>query len=125
MDPHNTSKDVRSCKDCHQNPKSLGLGYGNVLFDGKCFKFFPSTSRGKGMFPGGERLDAFVDINGNPLVHTSRKYLRLFNKKELSRILYVGLCLACHKDPKDRIYELWQSQGPPRPTKNCLGRKAL
>ena len=120
MDPHNTSKVVRSCTDCHQNPKSLGLGYGNVFFDGRNFKFIPSTSEGRRLFPEGERLDAFVDINGNSLVHTSRKDLRPFNNKELSRILYVGVCLTCHKKQNDKIYELWQPNRPPKPLRTCF-----
>ena len=120
MDPHSTSKGVRGCTDCHQNPKALGLGYGNVLFDGRDFEFVPSTSKGRGLFPEGERLDAFVDIDGNPLVHTSRKDLRPFNKVELERILYVGLCLTCHKDQRDKIYELWQPQRAPRPATACF-----
>ena len=42
-------------------------------------------------------LDAFVDIQGRPLVNFSRKKrLRTFNKDEIDRILTVGICLNCH-----------------------------
>ena len=61
-------------------------------------------------------LDAFVDVNGRPLVHFSRERLRAFNNDELSRILYVGLCLLCHKDYADPVMKNWV---PGRPSAPC------
>ncbi len=91
MDPHSTSKKARRCDECHMSSKTLGLGYGNLyLKDGK-WQFDPATNATTTF--GSDRLDAFVDIYGNPLVYTSRAGLRTFNKEELTKILNIGLCL--------------------------------
>lgn len=151
MDPHSTSTKGRTCLDCHQNPKTLGLGEGNLWYaDGRWH--FSASSRtpeatitetlslisrrskapaavsnhdrhttGQKPFVNNHPLDAFVDIDGNVLVHTSRKGLRPFDKKEIDRILYVGLCVTCHRDFKDPVMKNWQRGHAPRPCKNAIG----
>ncbi len=151
MDPHSTSIRGRTCPDCHQNPKTLGLGEGNLWnADGRWY--FSASSRtveatvtgtlslisgrardhaailnndrhatGQKSPANNHPLDAFVDIDGNALVHTSRKGLRPFDKKEIDRILYVGLCLNCHRDFKDPVMKNWQPGHAPRPCKNLVG----
>ena len=89
MDPHTTRKKARGCKECHRDPRALGLGAGSVyLKDGK-WAFEPAMDA--------PALDAFVDISGRALVNFSRPgRLRAFNKNEIDRVLTVGVCLGCH-----------------------------
>ncbi len=147
MDPHSTSAKGRTCHDCHQNPRALGLGAGNLWNDNGTWHFSAAgmapevavsetlsllsrQARGLGTLNNMSQntpkpsspnhpLDAFVDIDGNALVHTSRKDLRPFNKKEIDRILYVGICLTCHRDFKDPVMKNWRPGHAPRPCKNA------
>ncbi len=121
MDPHATTKKTRTCRDCHENPKSMGLGYGNIYLrkDGS-FGFTPSSSVNTTIFGQDRRLDAFVNTDGAPLVHTSRKGLRPFNQRELEKIVRVGLCLSCHPDMNDPVMKNWREDSNPRPCKAFL-----
>ncbi len=116
MDPHTTQKGSRTCRGCHVDSRALALGLGNLWFSGKNkWEFTPALrpdSKDLGISP---PLDAFVDIDGHPLVHFSRPWLRTFNRKEISRILYVGLCLDCHKGWNDPVMRSWKSGSPPAP----------
>ncbi|UKL14221.1 hypothetical protein [Dissulfurimicrobium hydrothermale] len=107
MDPHTTQKKARTCKECHQDPRALGLGEGNLFIRRNgTWGFRPALSSA----PSGgisHPLDAFVGLAGRPLVHTSRPNLRPFNRNEITRILYVGLCLNCHKDFSDPVMRNW------------------
>ncbi len=99
MDPHTTRKEVRTCKECHTDPRALGLGRGSVDFVGGSWQFTsalkPSVpSGGKGLL---HALDSFVQIDGKPLVKFSRPdVLRTFDASEIKAVLTVGLCLECH-----------------------------
>ena len=121
MDPHTTTKKTRNCSDCHENPKSMGLGYGNIFLkkDGS-FGFTPSSSVNATIFGQDRRLDAFVNTDGVPLVHTSRKGLRPFNQGELEKIVRVGLCLSCHPGMDDPVMKSWKKDTTPKPCKAFL-----
>lgn len=114
MDPHTTQKGSRPCVECHQDPRALGLGQGNLTRDVNGWRFTPSLSDTPAQLDLTHPLDAFVDIRGRPLVHTSRLGLRPFNAAEIDRILYAGLCLPCHKDFQDPVMKNWKpGQTPP------------
>jgi hypothetical protein len=114
MDPHTTQKESRPCVECHQDPRALGLGQGNLTRDDNGWRLTPSLSGSPAQLDLAHPLDAFVDTQGRPLVHTSRKGLRPFNRAEIDRILYVGLCLQCHKDFHDPVMKNWKTgQAPP------------
>ncbi|OPL10583.1 MAG: hypothetical protein AVO38_05065 [delta proteobacterium ML8_D] len=117
MDPHTTQKEGRSCKECHQDPRALGLGQGNLSFVSNRWSFKSSLSGPSTSLDIGQPLDAFVDIEGRPLVLTSRTGLRPFNSNELDKILYVGLCLPCHSDFDDPVMRNWIPGKAPSP---CL-----
>ena len=109
FDPHTTSKGSRVCTDCHGNPKSLGLGEGN-LYKKRGRWFFESIfnlSRPSFLFD--HSLDSFVDLNGNALQVGYRPGARPFSKDELERILRVNLCLDCHKKYEDKIYDNFEA----------------
>ncbi len=116
MDPHTTQKGSRTCKGCHADPRALGLGLGNLRFsNGGKWEFTPALSADPKVLGISQPLDAFVDIDGRSLVHLSRPWLRTFNKKEISRILYVGLCLDCHQGWDDQVMKTWNPDSPPKP----------
>ncbi|MCL2459343.1 MAG: amino acid ABC transporter substrate-binding protein, partial [Desulfobulbus sp.] len=83
INPHTIQAKGRACKDCHAEPKTIGLGEGTVALREGQWQFFP-VDRGvegeKGRTPG---LDAFVTIDGAPLQRGSRSNLRPFNGEEL------------------------------------------
>ncbi len=102
MDPHTTRKDVRTCEECHSDPRALGLGSGSIHLTNGVWDFTPSL--GSSLTEDrkediGHALDAFLTISGEPLVNFSRQgVLRTFHMDELKTILAVGLCLDCHRD---------------------------
>ncbi len=120
MDPHTTQKKGRSCAECHQDPRALGLGLGTISLGEKGWQFTSAMSPRQPLLKIDHALDSFVSINGTPLVHTSREYLRPFNQKELERILYVGICLSCHKDLNDPIMRSWIYGEKPAPCKFAI-----
>jgi len=115
MDPHTTQKGGRSCKECHQDPRALGLGQGNLSLGSVGWNFTSSLSGLSTSLGIDHPLDSFVDIQGRPLVLTSRTGLRPFNSKELNKILYVGLCLPCHTDFDDPVMRSWTPGKAPSP----------
>ncbi len=107
MDPHTTSAKGRSCRDCHTDPRSLGLGEGNLWLSNGKWRFESGLSGRPDLLGLDHPLDGLVDIHGTPLVHTSRPWLRPFNGEELERILNVGRCLPCHQRLDDPVIAHW------------------
>jgi hypothetical protein len=117
MDPHTTGKKARGCNDCHQSSKVLGLGEGQLLGDvgmmsGQVWKFMPAN---RGVITGEGELviGSFNTIDGRQLVHTSRPWLRTFNKMEINRILNAGRCTGCHDRYDDPVIINWQRDNMP------------
>ncbi|MCL1980540.1 MAG: amino acid ABC transporter substrate-binding protein [Proteobacteria bacterium] len=110
INPHTIQAKGRTCKDCHAEPKTIGLGEGTVTLRQGLWQFHP-VDRGlqseQGRTPG---LDTFVTIDGTPLQHGSRSNLRPFNGEELRRILRVGLCLDCHSKADDQLWRSYDRQ---------------
>jgi len=105
MEPHSTQKKARDCRDCHQNPKVLGLGFGEVYLEGKRIRFRPlEIPLGNAKGPS---LSQVADPEGRPLVKFNRQGLRPFNAKEIKAILKVGICLSCHRGD-DPIFRRWR-----------------
>lgn len=105
INPHTIQAKGRDCKDCHAQPKTVGLGEGTLTRKNGKWDFFPvdrgvSTPHGQSI-----GLDNFVSIEGKPLQYGSRKDLRPFNRDELHRILRVGMCLDCHAAAADPVYQ--------------------
>jgi len=105
IDPHTTQTKGRTCIDCHTSTKTLGLGEGTAWQDESgAWHFdpvFQEMDTTAGTVP---TLDAFVTIDGVALQKSFRPDMRPFNAQEISRILVVGQCLACHTSGKDPIY---------------------
>ena len=104
INPHTTQRKGRSCADCHASPKTLGLGEGTVWREDEKWHF-SSLNQGIQTEAGPTPpLDSYVTIDGKPLQNSSRADLRPFNKKELARILRIGLCIECHTKYDDTAY---------------------
>ena len=106
INPHTTQAKGRSCADCHQSTKTVGLGEGTVSVDEDGVWSFVGLDQGVDTLDGQTvPFDAFVDIDGNALQHGSRPELRPFNKEELRSILKVGQCVTCHDKYEDPMWE--------------------
>lgn len=106
INPHTTQAKGRSCGDCHQSTKTVGLGEGTVSVDAEGKWSFASLDQGVETLDGKTvPFDAFVNIDGVALQHGSRPDLRPFNKEELQSILRVGLCVGCHDTYGDPIWK--------------------
>ncbi len=106
INPHTTQAKGRSCSDCHQSTKTVGLGEGTVSVDDAGKWSFAALDQGVETLEGTTvPFDAFVNIEGVALQHGSRPDLRPFNKVELQAILRVGLCVGCHDTYDDPIWK--------------------
>ena len=105
INPHTTQEKGRSCNDCHASTKTVGLGEGTVTEeDGKLV--FHGVEKGLETVNGiTVPLDAYVNIDGEPLQYSSRPEVRPFNKEELERVLRVGLCAGCHDSYTNPIWK--------------------
>ena len=108
FDPHTTVLTSRSCRDCHSDPKSLGIGDGRLFRREKRWHFRPTYDVDSSGLDIPFAMDAFVNLEGNALHATSRKAARPFNKKELDKILSVDGCVGCHNRYEDPIYKDFQ-----------------
>ena len=110
INPHTTQAKGRSCSDCHQSTKTVGLGEGTVAVDENGTWTFTPLDQGVYTIDGKTvPFDAFVTIDGEPLQHGSRADLRPFTKEELHNILRVGQCVGCHDQYDDPV---WKKYSP-------------
>ena len=109
--PHTTRLEVPRCVDCHLDPKALGLGDGSLTVTAggaglDVHPLYDSALSGLNIsFP----IDAVVSSSGQILQGTSHTLCRGFNKDELTRIVGIGPCLACHDRYDDPV---WEKPGP-------------
>ncbi len=98
---HNTGTRAIGCAECHANPAFLGFGQHVVSADSIEATMLCEKSAEK-------PLDGYVTMNAGQVKAFSaitREGSRPFNTREVNRILAVNLCLVCHNDPKDPIYQ--------------------
>ena len=92
IQPHTVSKESRTCTDCHNNPKALGLGSG----------FYDPQANG---LPIDFELERIVDEEGRQIQATSHEGARPFTQEEQQKISRVGTCIGCHQDNSDPIWQ--------------------
>lgn len=112
---HNTGPKAITCGECHGNPAFLGFGQhvtagGDIEATLLCER--------SGVRP----LDGFMVMEQGKVRSFSaitRDASRPLNSREIRKIWQANLCLGCHADPKDPIYqkELDYAQ-----LENCLRR---
>jgi len=105
FDPHTTSAKSRQCKDCHGDPKTIGLGEGILTRKEDEWSFRSSFSFNTEETRPDFLFDSFVTLDGKALHGNARDGTRPFNDTELNRILDVNPCLGCHKSYRDPIYK--------------------
>jgi hypothetical protein len=102
FDPHTTSEASRDCRDCHGEPKTLGLGEGILRISEGGWIFRPTqVAKGFGLEAG---MDGFVTVDGKALHGNNRTGTRPFEGEELRKILEVNACVGCHMSYGDPIY---------------------
>ncbi len=109
INPHTTQAKGRDCIDCHASTKTVGLGEGRITMKEGAM-FFEGIDQGLETSAGKTvPLDAYVNLQGEPLQKSSRKDLRPFNSQELQAILKVGLCVSCHDNYADPLWESYKA----------------
>lgn len=103
FDPHTTRRASRSCEDCHLNPKTIGLGVGNLYVRGDTLLFKPIYDSKTSVLK--IPLESFVSTSGNPIQRGSRPDVKPLSSNEIKRILTVGFCIQCHSSYSDPIYK--------------------
>ncbi|MBI4848221.1 MAG: hypothetical protein HY808_06530 [Nitrospirae bacterium] len=108
MQPHSMRAEVRTCEDCHLNPKALGLGVGDLLLgrasDGSEDKIDYLYDMAKSGLTPNFPFEVIETPRGQQVTSNSHIGARPFNQKELNRIWRVGTCLPCHDTYEDPIY---------------------
>ena len=109
IQPHTITKASRSCADCHNSRKALGLGTGIY------------NPRANGL-PIDTELEQIVDEEGRQIQQIAHEGARPFTKEEMQRIDRAGTCIACHGvDAK-----VWQKKkGEIKAPTDALHQKAI
>src|SRR5665647_376554 len=96
ISPHTTRPEVRSCQECHADPKTLGIGQGWFKAGERWEEntFVPWLK--PGINPLGFAWESLIDPTGQPLAASTHVGARPFNAEELKRLLRVAPCLPCH-----------------------------
>ena len=98
---HNTGARAIGCSECHANPTFLGFGQHVVTKN----KFEATLLCEKAA---DKPLDGFLVLDNGKVRSFSaitREGSRPLTATEIKKVLAVNLCLVCHNDPKDKIYQ--------------------
>jgi hypothetical protein len=99
---HSVGAKALGCKSCHTEPAFFGFGQQVVLQDGS---LEPQISC---ELNPDNPLDGFLRLEKGKLIDfaaITRENTRPLNLAELKKVWQVNLCLVCHEDPKDPIYQ--------------------
>jgi len=108
FDPHTTTAGSRTCLECHEDPKVLGLGEGILHWKKGQHNFRPTYDAAAAGLGVSYPLDAYVKLDGERLQTATYNGMRPFHQDEMERILTVAQCLGCHKRYDDPIYRDFQ-----------------
>lgn len=112
---HNTGTRAIGCSECHGNPAFLGFGQHSI--EGNTIEATLICEKSDD-----KPLDGFLTMDYGRVRSYSaitRENSRSLNGAEVKRVLAVNLCLVCHEDPKDPIY---QKELDYRALDTCLSR---
>lgn len=112
---HNTGSKAIGCSECHGNPAFLGFGQHTVEGSNIEATLICEKSEDK-------PLDGYLTMDyGRVRAYSAitRENSRPLNGSEVKKALAVNLCLVCHDDPKDPIY---QKELDYRALDTCLAR---
>jgi len=108
FDPHTTTAGSRTCPECHEDPKVLGLGEGILHRKEGQRTFRPTYDAAAAGLGVSYPLDAYVTLDGHLLQAAAGNGVRPFDRDEIDRILGVAPCLGCHAGYDDPIYRDFQ-----------------
>ncbi|MEB3779254.1 MAG: cytochrome c3 family protein [Desulfurococcales archaeon] len=86
IQPHTIRPEARTCAECHNDPKAVGLGDEILRYQASNLPL---------------DITKLVDEEGNQLLSINHPNTRPFNKEEIQRILRVGTCIGCHSSYND------------------------
>jgi hypothetical protein len=98
---HNTGRRAVGCSECHANPAFLGFGQ-HVFERGRVKSTLLCEKNPK------KALDGFLSMDrGEVVSHAAitRSGARPLDAREVRRVFAANLCLICHDEAKDRIYQ--------------------
>lgn len=98
---HNTGTKAIGCTECHANPAFLG--FGQHVVEGGTIEATLLCQKSDD-----KPLDGYLTMQAGKVRDFSaitREDARPFNSNEVKKVLAVNLCLVCHTDPKDPIYQ--------------------
>lgn len=98
---HNTGERAVSCRECHSNPIFYGFGQ-NIIEQGDITGTLLCEKNPE------RALDSLLSMNqGQISAHSAvvREGARPLNQQEITRTMRVNLCLACHNQGNDPIYQ--------------------
>ncbi len=103
LNPHTTTSKARTCESCHSNPKSLGYGIEGGLFLNMSLQPYGKEAKdGLKDFP--YDLSQFVTRDGKILQTSSREGSRPLSNEERAKMERVNMCIGCHRDYSDPIW---------------------
>ncbi|QPJ64117.1 MAG: hypothetical protein G3M78_01330 [Candidatus Nitrohelix vancouverensis] len=107
-EPHSTRRQVRACADCHLSSRTLGLGEGDIELgshpSGRNDLIAPLDRSDRIAKRSNYGPDAKATARGERL-SGSHQESRPFNQREITTLLRVGNCIACHDTYGDPIYQ--------------------
>lgn len=112
---HNTGGKAVGCAECHGNPAFLG--FGQHVVEGSSITGTVICEKSKD-----RPLDGFLTMKSGHVKAFSaitRKNSRPLNGEEVKNVLAVNLCIVCHDNAKDKIY---QKELDYRVLDDCLNR---
>lgn len=115
---HSVGAKALTCESCHSDPRFLGFGQQVALMDGSLEPLVPCERNPD------NPLDGFLRLEQGQLAALgaiTREQSRPFRASEIKKIWQVNLCLLCHDNPKDPIY---QSKLDVTKLADCLDRTA-
>jgi hypothetical protein len=98
---HNTGPKAIGCAECHANPAFLG--FGQHVVEGNSIEATLICEKSED-----KPLDGFLTMQyGQVQAYSAitREDSRPLKTAEVKKVLAVNLCLVCHDDPKDPIYQ--------------------
>lgn len=112
---HNTGSKAVGCAECHGNPAFFGFGQHVVEGDSIIATLVCEKSKDR-------PLDGFLTMRmGNVKAFSAitRENSRPLNGREIKNVLAVNLCIICHDNARDKIY---QKELDYRVLDDCLNR---
>lgn len=124
VEPHSTTKESKSCIDCHLNTTAIGYGEGKLNYNWEqglgYFTFIPQYNIS---LYDDLPEDAWISFLKDSISYkATRSNIRPFNFKEQQKILTVGSCFNCHKQDENRLIKIFKNYSK---LKNQISEKCI